>query len=375
MGLSAGKGRTNIIEPEDNGWIKLLEPWGFDSQFQDDWHSFAASGVPARIIADHGESYTALTVTSEGRVASGVAVLAGKFRHQVTDRSGWPQVGDFVAVDRLDSGMRIAAVMPRRTALVRKNPGGSTEVQVMAANIDMVFILASLNQALNTARIERSLVLAWDSGAMPIILLTKADLTDDVGQFVDEAKDIFLGVPLIPISVKTQTGLDSVRPFLKPGSTAALLGPSGVGKSTLINYWLGEGRQKVQAIREDDGRGRHTTTHREMFQIPGGALIIDIPGVRELGVWEGGTGSVFADVEEWGQSCRFTDCQHAGEPGCAVGGAIARGELALEHLEQYRKMEREFQFVERKRSARARGEARQIWKQRSREARQRTKIK
>jgi ribosome biogenesis GTPase len=258
--------------------------------------------------------------------------------------------------------------------LVRKTAGDAVEAQVMAANVDTVLIMAALNQPLNTGRLERSLALVWDSGANPVVVLTKADLAEDLPRSIAEADDVAMGVPVLAISVMNGMGLDALDRMLQSGAAAALLGPSGVGKSTLLNYWLGETRQRVQAIRDEDGRGRHTTTHREIFRLANGALIVDIPGIREVGLWEGGTHQVFADIDALAGTCRFTDCQHDDEPGCAVQEAIDEGQLEQDRLVQYRKLERELAHLERKRSARARSEARQVWKQRSRDARQRNRV-
>lgn len=365
--------RTMVIKNEIHK-PHMLQRWGFDSDFQQEWENAHWTGIPGRVLADHGEFFTVVTAAEDGEPAAfRQAVASGKLRHQIQDRQEWPQVGDFAAVEPAEGTSRIVGILPRRTALIRKNPGESLEAQVMVANLDKVFILASMNQPINSGRLERSLAIAWDSGADPVIILTKRDLADQPEALVKAAEQVAMGVPVLSISVLDGDGLSSLERFLCPSQTIALLGPSGVGKSTLINHLLGESRQIVQAIRADDGRGRHTTTHREIFQIACGALLVDIPGIREVGLWDGGTSAVFADIEALALACRFTDCQHVDEPGCAVKRAVAASQLDEERLHQYRKMERELQHLERKRSARAQSEERQIWKQRAKDARQKRK--
>nr|WP_243239525.1 ribosome small subunit-dependent GTPase A [Sulfobacillus harzensis] len=304
----------------------------------------------------------------DGTVVQELARPSGKFRHQIKDGEQWPHIGDFVVLDGPPGQRRIEAVLPRRTALVRKNPGEAIEAQVLAANIDTVFIMVSLAQPPNAARLERSLALVWDSGAAPVIVLTKQDVCSHLDAYVRAAEETALGVPVLAVSAVTGDGIESLGAWLMPAQTVALMGPSGVGKSTLLNYWLGDDAQRVMAVRTGDHRGRHTTTHRELFRLPNGALVMDIPGIREVGLWAGSAHTVFGDVEQLAEDCRFTDCRHQGEPGCAVAQAIHEGRLDAERLTQYQKLEREHQFIERKRSQRAQSEARQLWKRRSQEA-------
>lgn len=332
------------------------------------WVQGLRDDMPGRVVADYGGIFR--VVIAHGITSRIVrASVPGRWLYQTAQVTDRPYVGDFVAV-KLGGpeGFWVAEVLARRTALVRQSVGEVVEEQVMAANIDTVLIFSSLNQPVNVGRLARSLALVWDSGANPVVVLTKADLADDRDRAVRDTGDAAPGVAVVPISVLRRDGLEGLDPYLEPGRTVALLGPSGVGKSTLVNYWLGSPRQRVQSIRDDDGRGRHTTTHRELFQLPQGGLVIDIPGVRELGLWDGGTAMAFEDIAQWGTLCRFSDCEHDKEPGCAVHEAVESGHLSLERLRQYRKMERELAHLDRKRSARAGSEARRVWKQRRREA-------
>lgn len=371
-GPRTATGRGIIIESQ--GFLVSLISWGMDQQVLEPWCQASREDCPGRVVADYGAFFHVIMAQSSDTVKRVQAKVAGRLRYHATDPLDVPHVGDFVAMEIEQSDFRIIEVLPRKSVLLRKSAGSVTEAQVMAANIDHVLIMAGLNRPLNTAWLERSLTLVWDSGANPVIVLTKADLANDVHQSLRSAEEVAMGVPVLAISVISGQGVDALNKFLSQGATVALLGLSGVGKSTLINYWLGERLQRVQAVRQDDGRGRHTTTHREIFALPNGALVVDIPGIREMGLWEGGTDPVFADINAFATACRFYDCQHDREPGCAVQSAIIRGDLAEERLVQYRKLERELDHLERKRSAYARSQARQVWKQRSRQARQREQI-
>ncbi len=242
----------------------------------------------------------------------------------------------------------VHAVLPRRTAFVRRAAGEHTVKQVLAANVDTVFLVMGLDRDYNPRRIERALVLAWESGADPVVLLNKADLCDDVEARRVEIEAAAPGVPVRVIAAKPGQGLDDLAPWLEPGRTVALLGSSGVGKSTIVNQLLGEERQKTRSVRESDQRGRHTTTHRELVVLPGGGLLVDTPGLREIQLWasEDGLASAFEDVEKLAPGCKFRDCVHESEPGCAVLAAVDYGSLSEERLASYRKLRAEVRSLD-----------------------------
>jgi ribosome biogenesis GTPase len=241
----------------------------------------------------------------------------------------------------------------------------------VAANVDTALLVASLNADLNLRRLERYLAVTYESGARPVIVLTKADLTEDVDALVAEVEGVAFGVPVLAMSARTGQGLDALAAHLPPGETAVLLGSSGAGKSTLLNALAGAELMATGAIREDDARGRHTTTHRELVRLPSGALILDTPGMRELGLWDAGAGvsSTFEDIEELAADCRFADCRHDGEPGCAVRAAIAAGDLAEERLRAYEKLQAELAYEHRREDPRAAAENRKLWISRHKAAR------
>ena len=334
---------------------------GWTDQLTTEFEPHAAAGLaPARVAVQHRGAYVLLSQLGELR-----ATVAGRLEHEAAGAAELPAVGDWVAVvARPDEGAAtITAVLPRRTKFSRKVALSASEEQVLAANVDTVFLLTSLNDDLNLRRLERYLALAWESGAQPVIVLTKTDLTRDVGEAVLELEGIAFGVPVLPISSVTGDGLDLISSYLLPGKTVALLGSSGVGKSTLVNTLAGEELLAVAEIRESDGEGRHTTTSRQLVLLPQGGLLLDTPGMRELQLWESadGLGEVFTDVEELAAQCRFSDCAHRTEPGCAVREALEDGTLDDERWASYKKLQRELAHLERRLDKRLQSEERKRW--------------
>ena len=259
----------------------------------------------------------------------------------------------------------IQAVLPRRTSIVRHAPGRRTVAQVVAANVDVVFVVASLNQDLNLRRLERYLAVAWESGAEPVVVLSKADLADDLdGTRRGGRRCRRRRAGRDGLGRRRPRRVDAVRDRIPPGATVAFIGSSGVGKSTLLNVLAGDELAAVKDIREDDARGRHTTTRRQLHLLPGGGLVLDTPGMRELALWDADAGleRSFADIEALAGQCRFSDCAHDGEPGCAVAAAIEDGDLASSRFDGWRKLEREARHLERRVDALARAEERRRWK-------------
>ncbi len=288
------------------------------------------------------------------------ATLAGKLRYETSNREELPAVGDFVRIR--DSV--IEEVLPRRTVFLRKAPGNPAEAQVIAANIDTVFVVTGLDGDFNPRRLERYFATARASGAQCAILLNKADLCDDLDARVQEIRAIAPGADVVPISALRGEGLDALRAYLIPGETVAFVGSSGAGKSTLINRLLGRERQLTGAVREDDSRGRHTTTHRELLETPSGALLIDTPGLRQLQPWAGeeDVDGAFPEIEELAQQCRYRDCVHGGEEGCAVQAAIDDGSLDFDRFSNYQKMRKEAAYLERQLDVRAQLDLKAKWK-------------
>jgi ribosome biogenesis GTPase len=304
-------------------------------------------------------------LTEDGREV--LASLAGKLQYEASGRGELPAVGDWVCASvRPEEGRAtIHRLLERRTKISRKGAGSVTDQQVLAANIDTVFLVNSLNQDLNPRRIERYLALAWESGARPVLLLTKADLCEEPAKAVAEIERMAPLVSVHVISALKGRGLGALSVYLGPGQTSVLLGSSGVGKSTLVNRILGEERQEVREIRSHGGRGRHTTTSRQLLFLPEGGMLIDTPGMRELQLWDAdaGLGQTFQDVEEAANRCRFTDCgHHAGTPGCGVQAAIESGALPLERVASWSKLERELTFLDRKQDKKVQSEEKKRWK-------------
>ena len=319
-----------------------LSAYGFSPALRE---MLAARGsiaeIPARVTAVHKERYE--LVCERGECA---AVLKSSVYFNGGDQP-FPTTGDFVLLDWNDSGdSRITETLPRRSYFARRNPTPGQGEQAVAANFDSVFILQSLNYDFNIKRLERYLALAWSSGATPVVVLTKADLVDRFDDQLLRASEAAAGVDVFAVSAKTGYGIGRLSGYLAPGKTVVLLGSSGVGKSSFVNALAGEERMAVSAIRENDSKGRHTTTHRQLIRLSSGVLFIDTPGMRELGMLDSGEGvsEAFSDVEQYFDQCRFSNCSHGSEPGCAVQAAINSGELAPARWESYQKLQREASY-------------------------------
>jgi ribosome biogenesis GTPase len=339
-----------------------LERLGWDARWQASFESWAAAGcVPGRVAAGHTHLYRVFAEAGEL-----VAGVSGRFRHETQARSDYPAVGDWVAVTPRPEERRatIHGVLPRRSRFSRREAGEDGEEQVAAANVDTVFLVMGLDGNYNLRRLERALLLARESGAEPLVLLTKTDLCDALPERLAEAEAAASGAPVHALSPKRGEGLEALAPYLAPGRTVALLGSSGVGKSTLINALLGEERQRTRDVRVQDDRGRHTTTYRELVPLPRGGLVIDTPGMREMQLWadESALTGTFAEIDVLAQRCGFRDCRHESEPRCAVRAALDAGRLPRERLDSYHKLQRELAALEARRDRSAHQEQKRKWK-------------
>ena len=331
-----------------------LDDLGWTPRFAEAFAPFAAEGVePARVSLEHTHIYRVLTPAGER-----LARVAGRLRHDASGRADFPAVGDWVVLERAhgDGEARIRAVLPRATRFLRRAAGNPTEEQVVAANIDTILLVSGLDHDFNPRRIERYLVTAWESGANPVIVLNKADLAEHVETTVAGVEALAPGVPVHAVSAHQPASLASVRAHLARGRTAALLGSSGVGKSSIANALIGEAVLRTRDVRESDSRGRHTTTGRQLVLLPGGAILIDTPGMRELQLWDAGqpVAGAFADIEALAGGCRFRDCRHGTEPGCAVTAAVAAGTLPEARLLSFRKLQDEQDYQSTQQDERAR---------------------
>ncbi len=350
----------------------MLDTYGWSETLQRQFTDHAAHGfAPGRVIVQQRGLYR--LATPQGEVS---AELSGKFLHEALS-GDHPVAGDWVACAvRVEEGAAtIHHLLPRSSVFIRRASGPGGGSQVVAANVDLVLLVASLNADLSLRRLERYLATAWESGAQPVIVLTKADACEDAQALVAKVEAIAFGAPVHTVSAVTGQGVAQVCDLLAPGKTAVLLGSSGVGKSTLLNALAGAELMATGGIREDDAKGRHTTTHRELVVLPTGALVLDTPGMRELGLWDAdeGVAAAFGDIEALAAACRFRDCGHQAEPGCAVRAALDCGELDAGRWRSYGKLQRELAHLDRRDDPQAQVENRKLWIQRHKASRQRLK--
>ena len=350
--------------------IGSLTSWGWNSYFEAFWQGEEwKNAVPARVIAQQRKFWRIA-----GHFGECWAEASGKLRLAAEEGADWPAVGDWVVAElhRAESTGVIQEVLPRRSKFVRKSPGKKLEEQVIAANVDTALLVSALDGDFNPRRVERYLAQCWESGARPVIVLNKADVCEEARGKAAEMERVAIGTAVCVVSAITGQGFTELEEFLLPGQTLVLVGSSGVGKSTIANRLLGQEVQEVRPVRESDSRGRHTTTARELFALPGGALLIDTPGLREMQLWdaERGVAEVFADIDVLALRCRFDDCRHEAEPGCAVLAALSAGTLDVARVENRRKLLREQEFLRRKVDPEARQEQKEQWKKIHRAARQ-----
>jgi len=319
----------------------LLQRLGWDDGWEAAFAEHGAAGLaPARVAVQHRGAYDLMHEHGEQRASAA---------NRLVREEGLPAVGDWVGID-LHSNL-IEALLPRRTSISRKEVWQATREQILAANVDVSFLVQALPLDFNPRRLERYLAMAWESGAQPVVLLTKTDLVDDVQPYLDRVEAVTLGsCPVHAVSARTGEGLDEFRAWLEPNRTAVLLGSSGVGKSTIVNSLVGEELLATKEVREDDQMGRHTTTRRELILIPTGGVVLDTPGIRELQLWDADLERTFGDVEEVARRCRFADCNHDREPGCAIREALADGSLSQERWQSYVKLQRELEAIEARRN-------------------------
>ena len=343
-----------------------LHRLGWDDGWEASFAEHRAAGLaPARVAIQHRGAYDLIAEGGELRASAATRLVKG---------DELPAVGDWVGLD--PETQLVEAVVERRTAISRKEVWHAVREQVLAANVDVAFLVQALPLDFNPRRLERYLAMAWESGAQPVVLLTKTDLVDDVAPYLAEVEAVSLGAcPVQAVSAKSGLGVDDLRGWLEQNRTAVLLGSSGVGKSTIVNALAGSELLETQEVREDDHRGRHTTSHRELIVLEAGGVILDTPGIRELQLWDADLEQTFGDVEEVARRCRFSDCAHDREPGCAIREALADGSLSDERWQSYVKLQRELEAIEARRNHLLRQERVREFKIRTRQNRSNTKKK
>jgi len=349
-----------------------LKNFGWNDFFEAEFAEFAKDEQrPARVSVEHRNNYELYSEFGDL-----IAEKSGKLFYDAEDTNLLPAVGDWVVIKHMPAEKKafITAILPRKTKFSRKKAGSTTEEQIVAANVDTVFIMSSLNQDLNLRRIERYMAMAWDNDVKPVVLLSKADLCEDIYAKLVVVQEAFAGTDVHIISAQKKAGIDELLQHFEGNKTIAVIGSSGVGKSTLINSMLDWEKMDVSDIGLYKDKGRHTTTHRELTLVPGGGLIIDTPGMREIQLWEGAEGlsELFEDIEKLIVECKFSDCKHESEPGCAIKGAINRGELDEARFKSYKKLLSEVSYFERKQDKKAQIEEKKKWKKLTSEGKQRS---
>jgi ribosome biogenesis GTPase len=339
-----------------------LEALGWSRFFAEALEQYDEEGCePARVAVPRRKHF--LLYGAEGELRG---KITGRMLYQAAGPEDLPAVGDWVVIQKWPDREEVSILdlLPRKSGFVRKVAGRRTDQQVLAANTDIVFLVSALDQRFTLRGLERYLVVAAESGARPVVLLNKADLCDEVESILEEVQTVTREVPVHVVSAKFGEGMEAVRSYLADGVTGALLGPSGAGKSTIVNTLLGSDYLRTREVRDVDDRGRHVTTQRELVVLPGGGLLIDTPGMRELQLFAGqeGIAATFGDIEELGTECRFRDCQHEVEPGCAVRKALAEGELDEGRFDSYKKLLREAAHQERKVDKAAERKHKEHWK-------------
>jgi ribosome biogenesis GTPase len=333
-----------------------LHELGWNERLEKEFEAFKGTYSVGRVVVEYKALYKIYSEAGEL-----LGSVSGKMIHLATGREDYPAVGDWVIIEKI-SGQEdrtiIHGILQRSSKFSRKIAGNTMEEQIIATNIDTVFLCMSLNQNFNLRRLERYITMAWDSGANPVVLLTKADLCEDVEKRLEETREVALGIDIICSSCIDKMGINEVKKYIKKGKTIAFLGSSGVGKSTIINELTGEVHQITQEVSELGDRGKHTTTNRELMLIEGGGIVIDTPGMRELHILdvEESINQAFDDIESFAKDCKFSDCTHSVEPGCAVKIAIENGELSEKRYESYFKLKKEAEFMERKMNKKANAE-------------------
>lgn len=330
-----------------------LNGLGWNQNLEKEFHPYKNEYEAGRVAVEYKGMYT--VYCEKGEV---YATVSGRMMHDAEAREDYPAVGDWVIIDPINTSADrtiIRGILKRKSKFTRKYAGPSTDGQIIAVNVDILFICMALNENYNLRRLERYLIMAWDSGATPVVLLTKSDLCSDVEEKIQQTELAAAGVDVHYSSCVNKTGLESIKKYIVPGRTIAFLGSSGVGKSSIINELTGDKIQEVREVSRIEGKGRHTTTNRELILLPDGGIVIDTPGMREFHLMdaEESVDSAFKDIESIGKSCRFSDCTHRTEPGCAVREAVESGVIDEKRLENYDKLRKEAEFMEKKASQKA----------------------